>query len=170
MLEKYASNVTYFLYVLPLLILLASCSTKSGNLVSTPWAQSVVNNHFDAQIRPDCADTREGFKCFFLTVRNKSNRSIAIVWDRTQYIHRGRLDGGFVKKLPPYQQHETTLLQGGRIQCKIWPEKLYRYTAEGAGNWQHHAMKPGEHGVFLSIKVDESEIIREWLSLSFLKE
>lgn len=161
------------LATLAVLALSVSCAHRPS-MDSYPRSQYKRNLSFSAQITPISRVNPHTFKGFFLVVKNVQSNPVHILWDRTFYVHKGRPQQGFYIDDLELQNHRrttdvTTIAPGEVFQTNIWPEYLDHYEDFIMETWEQKPMPPGEHGIYLSVRVDEKEIIKEWLTMSIVE-
>ena len=146
------------------------CGTTKLTWTSDPEVQKVSNDIFDAELRPvgiKSGDTQT-YKAFLLFLKNKTDKELEIVWDKTLFIHNGQMNGGFMfegiihedrdKPKPP-----ARVTPGGTFRKKIWPNSLvFFFVPERArfsgGAWIHRELNPGQNGVYLTVKSGQREV------------
>lgn len=144
--------------LLPAAFLLAGCAGVQEGWTSYPRAREVKNAYFEAQIKPARHDPGNGpFQGFFLYIRNLSRDPLEIAWDRTYYIQGRENKGGFIvgdgdAETHPYFPTPPRRIPPGRVlQEYLWPEHLAAAAADNAGERALQPLKPGTHGVYLTI-------------------
>ena len=116
------------------------------------------NKHFAAKIVPiEC--TTYGCRSFVLTVTNKTNKNLEINWNKTLYIADSQTSGGFMFPGTRFLDRDNPklpdiVLPNGQLTKELIPSRLVRYVS----SWSHDPMGPGEHGVFLTVIVNQIEI------------
>ncbi|MBW2353687.1 MAG: hypothetical protein JRF51_10745 [Deltaproteobacteria bacterium] len=159
------------------LILLAGCaSTKIPRAwISSPPAQRGENRSFKATLEPLKGGERF-FVSFRLSVRNKTDKTLRIDWNRTRYIYQGRPNGGFVfrgidpaaikgSSIPP-----DPIRPGELFSKEIFPTSLVAFTPfrdvvtdkQGKGI-QPGPIPAGENGISLAIRQGEREMVERIL-------
>lgn len=73
----------------------ACASAPSPVWTSRPAAATVKSEGFSLQLEP-LKNGRSHYVIFRLSIQNKSSHPIEVDWNRTRYIHNGKLLGGFV--------------------------------------------------------------------------
>ena len=154
-------------------LLVFSCASRP-QMDSYPHSQYTRNLSFSAQVTPIARVNPHHFKGFFLVVKNTQSNPIHILWDKSHYIHKGRPNRGFYvgeQELVAHQRSttKTTIAPGDTFQQTIWPEVHDIYDNYILESWWQEPMQPGEHGIYLAVRVDEVEIIKEWLSMSIVE-
>ncbi len=147
-----------------------SCSSTRLTWKSLPQVQKVSNEVFDAEIRPVGIQSgdQQTFKSFVLVLRNKTDRPLEIIWDKTLFIHNGKMSGGFMFEGIIHEDREKPkpadiVPPRGTFARRIWPNDLvFFFRPEAArfseGEWIHRDLDPGENGVYLTVRSDAKEI------------
>jgi hypothetical protein len=152
--------------VLSIVLAMGGCAPK--NLwKSTPNLQQASNEFFVATISP--IYIFDAYKGFILTVHNHTPGNIEIDWSNTFYVYDGKKEGGFWFEGIPYKDRKKPVppdtIPGVFFTKEIYPEQLITLS-QLAGTFVHEDMKPGENGVYLTVKVD-GKPISETLTLNF---
>jgi len=154
-----------------LLIILTACSPtkKIKDWVSSPSVQKGGNQSFEARFEPLKGD-KKFFVSFRLSVRNKTDKSLEIDWNKTRYIYKGQPYGGFVfygidpatikDSIPP-----DLIAPGELFSKEIFPTNLVAFTPireqvldkKGKGIYPG-PVPAGENGISLVILQGEQEI------------
>ena len=162
--------------VLFLFILLTACAPtkKIKNWVSSPSVQEGGNKFFEASFEPIKGD-KKFFVSFRLSVKNKTDKSLKIDWNKTRYIYKGQPYGGFVfygidpatikESIPP------DFVEPGRLFSKdIFPASLVAFTPirEVVLDKKRKGIYPGpipvgQNGISLVILQGEQEIVEKIL-------
>jgi hypothetical protein len=157
-----------------ILLLFTGCATtpKHASIWECiPTLREVSNDYFYARINPICNPL--GCKAFQLILRNKTDNTMKIDWNKTFYVSNGKKSGGFVYKGVIYKERNKprqpeTIFSNEQFSKILWPDKLVFFLYE----WGHETMPEGEQGVYLSVIVDGKEInenLYYTLSLSEIK-
>jgi hypothetical protein len=130
-------------------------------LNSYPPIQTVDNDYFNASISP--VETWRGYNAFILTVNNKTDKDLEIIWDRTLFIDNGRTSGGFMFEGVVYRDRNNpkppdVVFAKGNFSKTIWPNNLVYFSSGKYASWGHEVMSPGENGVYLTIKIGDKEL------------
>jgi hypothetical protein len=148
-----------FLVILGVALLVSCSSWRSDKYVLQ------TNPVFDAQI-----ETKD-FYSFQLTIKNKSNDNIEILWDKTLYIESNSTNGGFSLGTETYYEEKDNaipnmiIFPGETSTRYIYPVTL-RYWNRG---WLRNIMNIGKHGIYLTIKAGDKEY-REKMIINVVKE
>ncbi|UCE83088.1 MAG: hypothetical protein JSV47_00655 [Deltaproteobacteria bacterium] len=153
------------------------CGTTRLTWISDPEVQRVSNEIFAAELRPagiTSGDTQT-FKSFLLFLRNKIDRELEVIWDKTLFIYNGEMQGGFMFEGISHKDRDKPkppdiLPPNGTFRKRIWPNSLvFFFVPERArfreGSWIHREMNPGQNGVYLTVKSGDQEI-RERITLN----
>jgi len=146
------------------------CGTTKLTWVSEPQVRKVRNEIFDAELKPagiKSGDTQV-YKAFLLFLRNKTDKELEIIWDKTLFIYNGQMNGGFMFEGIIHEDREKPkppdiVPPKGTFLNKIWPNSLvFFYVPEKRayyeGAWIHRELNPGQNGVSLTVKSGEREI------------
>jgi hypothetical protein len=146
------------------------CATENLTWVSEPEVQKASNELFDGELKPagiKSGDTQT-YKAFILFLRNKTDKELEIIWDKTFFIYNGQADGGFMFQGVIHEDREKPkppdiVPPRSTFRKKIWPNSLvFFYVPEKRayyeGAWIHRELNPGQNGVFLTVKFGEREI------------
>jgi hypothetical protein len=131
---------------------------------SNPTAQRIENEFFLAEITPNLeSGIFPGYKSFELHVRNKTNKNIEIVWDKTLFIMTGTTNGRFMFEGVVYRDRNNPkppdiVFANSSFSKKILPCNLVEFSGGRYASWYHNAMPPGENGVYLTIGVEGKEL------------
>ena len=149
----------YFPVIFCVFLLMSCNSWRSDKYVLQ------TNPVFDAQI-----ETKD-FYSFQLTIKNKSNDNIEILWDKTLYIESNSTNGGFSLGTEKFYEEKDNVIPnmiifpGDTATRYIYPITL-RYWSRG---WYRNIMNIGRHGIYLTIKAGDKEY-REKMILNIIKE
>ena len=126
---------------------------------SQPEIQKVRNTAFDAEISPCCSSA--GCASFVLKVRNKTDRNLEIDWDKTLFVSKNQIRGGFnfegiESKNRQAQRRSDVILPGCSMTTSIRPNDLKYYSSGKYGGWLQ-PMSSGENGVYLTVVIDGRE-------------
>ncbi|NTU73939.1 hypothetical protein HGB07_07335 [Candidatus Roizmanbacteria bacterium] len=115
-----------------------------------------------------------GCESFILTLKNISNKDIAIVWDKTLFIDNTQTRGAFMFEGVRYIERDASkpsdlVLSGGTLTKDIYPNILVHYESGQYGGWRHGVMREGVYGVYLTTEVD-GKPINEKLMITIQKE
>lgn len=163
-------RVAKIITVLMLIAFLVECAPKYA-WKSEPNMKQSSNEYFSASILP--IFIFNGYKGFVLNIHNNTRSNLEVDWSRTFYVHGGQKNGLFSPKglvrgekdkpMPP------DIIPGDSVFSKeIYPSNLISYSAVFKSQ-VYEAMKPGENGVYLTVKVDGKEVT-ETLTLNFSPE
>jgi hypothetical protein len=157
----------YLFIFLSLLFVGIGCATKQL-WISTPNMQQASNEYFDATISP--IYTFEGYKGFILYINNKTTGNLEVDWNNTFYIYNGKKEGDFWFKGIAYADRKKSkppdIVTGVLFTKEIYANNLLYFSPQLAKAWVHEAMKAGENGVYLTVRVN-GKVITETLQLNF---
>ena len=142
-----------------------ACASAKRSYMSEPAAATFSNESFDVSLKPVFRDGRSNpaahVKSFKLTIVNKTDKPIELVWDRTSYLQGDARRGGFTHHGIPYKDKDlsrspTEIAPGSTFSRSIFPSVLIQYTGPYS-DWELPDMKPGQHGAMVTIRVGERE-------------
>jgi len=145
---------------------------------SDPFDKIVTNEFFEAKIRPECGYDYniEASSCkgFLLTIENKTDKDLELIWDKTLYIDNGQTSGGFMYEGIIYKDRNNPkppdiIFAKNTFTRSIYPNNLIRFQSGRFAKWLHDSMSSGAQGVYLTVKLGNNEI-REKLILNLYKE
>jgi len=146
--------------------MLFACTSMHRSYVSDSAVATFSNESLDASLKPvfqgGRSDSCGNVKSFKLTIVNKTDKPIELIWDKTSYLRDGVSHGGFTYHGIPYKEKDLSRLSAeipsrGTFSKSIFPSILLQYTGPHSA-WELREMKAGEHGAMLAIKVGEKEI------------
>lgn len=139
-------------------VVLAGCATWK----STPVISKVENEYVSIELKPEFEDPYNnrayGFNSFLLTVNNKTDKNIDIIWNKTNFIMDGMSNGGFVfastmiKDKDLIQRQQDVIFAKSRLIKSIYPASLV-HPSRGAVS-----MPVGENGVYVTLNVSGKEV------------
>jgi hypothetical protein len=152
-----------------LMLLVALCSVVllggcSGIMVSTTHI-SKDNPYLDFQLKTI------DYLSYDLTVTNKTNQDVEIIWDKTMYINEtNTTNDGFMFGDEIYyedrvrQQKTTTIFAKDSMKKTLYPACL----AYWRRSWSHNYLPSGKTGIYLVAKVgDEVVTQRLYINISY---
>ena len=147
-------EIPFALFILLAIPLLFGCAAAPKVWKSNPDIQRADNKHFYAQIAS--VGTELGYDAFYLYIKNRTDETLEIDWNKTLYISSGQTSGGFMfEGIDLQERHNSKPPDGvpprGYLAKTIWPVDL-------ASDLEHTKMGEGENGVYLSVMVDGKEI------------
>jgi len=157
----------YVCVFLGLLLLGLGCASKQL-WRAEPNLQQASNEYYAATISP--IYIFDGYKGFMLYIHNKSTEDLEVDWVNTFYIFIGKNEGNFIfRGMRSGDRVETpNIIAGSLFSKEIFPAKLAQYSTI-AMSTIHEPMKPGENGIFLTVKVGGKQIT-ETLTLQISQE
>jgi len=156
------------------LTVMAACAPDRGprDWTSIPRVQTEENGLFDVRLEPLKKDKRF-FVSFRLKIANKTQRDLAIDWNKTRYIHNGQPKGVFAfpgidpasikKAIPP-----DTVAPGSVFSREIFPAHWVAFAPmreevlnkEGKGLFPG-PLPEGQNGIRLVIRQGAKETVRD---------
>ena len=144
---------------------------------SNPSVQSFVSEKYDINISPYGCESSfyyhdNGCSGINLTVTNKTNRDINLVWDQTYFIDNGQTNGTFMFEGVVYSRRNDKkpndiIFANSTFQKVIFPSNRVELTR--ARGWRNTAMRDGKWGVYLTFQID-GQIFHEKLTYSISHE
>lgn len=166
-----------FLLSIAVGFLFACASTSPSVSPSAPDIQRIENKFFVAAITPTTAWTGSGcYDSLELTITNKTDKNLEVIWDQILFISDGRTNGSFWFEGLMYKDTNTRqqldiIPAEQRIAKIIFPKNLMYFTGHFGrdGNFlperRHSCLPAGMVGAFLTVRVNEQQI-GEQLSLT----
>jgi hypothetical protein len=129
--------------------------------------QTVDNNLYTIQLSPS-EQNSYSYTAFILTIENKTDNDIDLIWDRTYYLNEGKTSGGFMFEGIIYRDRNNpkppdVVFPKIKFQKTIMPNILAAFSARGVG-WYYNAMPNGENGIYVTLIVNGKEV-REKLTV-----
>lgn len=145
-----------------LVILVSGCFKTIYVWKSEPSKRSVDNEFFIAEISPEACDVL-GCAAFRLSIKNKTNMSLEVNWNKTLYIFQNQTFGNFMFKEVSYKERDNprppdVISPGGELLKSIWPNNLIGFFGGKYNGWGHKPMPSGENGIYLTVVVEGREI------------
>jgi hypothetical protein len=143
-------------------VLLVGCVAPPKYVIRTdPSVMSASNDVFDASVAPRCRS--DGCQGFSLSIRNKTDKTIEVNWNKTLYIRQGQSAGGFMFEGIVYRDRNSpkspdVVFGKGSFTKIIWPNTLVEFHSGRYGGWHHESMPNGENGVYLTVNIDGKEM------------
>ncbi len=147
------------------LLTFAGCSRVPWIIKSEPSVKIIESNLYTIQLAPTDA-TNYSYRAFELTIENKTDKDIDLIWDRTYYLQGGQTTGGFLFEGVIYRDRNESkppdiVFPKQKFVKIVYPNIL----AEFDKRWHHNVLPNGENGIYLSLKVEKEEI-REKLTVN----
>lgn len=167
--------------VMLMLVMVSSCLQRQVYAPDPPeaWSYKSISNpadnkNFTVSITPAYwSSYRQGYgwHAFDLSVVNKTNKNIEIVWDKTLFISDGSTRGRFMFEGVVYKERNDpkpndVVFANSTFTRLILPCALVEYMSaisiggriQYPAKWFHHIIPPGETGAYITVKVDNNEI------------
>lgn len=135
------------------------------------WSYDSISNKIDNKdltisITPEYWSSYRrgyGWHSFNLSVTNKTNRNIEIVWDKTLFISKGSTNGRFMFDGVVYKERNNPrpndiVFGNTTFNRLILPNNLVEFLGASSIGWFHNIIQPGENGIYITLKVDEKEV------------
>lgn len=143
----------------------AACAAARPSYVSEPASATFSNELYDVSLKPQSLGNRPDLgrhvKSFRLTIVNKTDRPIELLWDKTSYLQDGSPRGGFTFHGIPYKDKDMSkppqeIAPLSTFSRSVYPSILIHYTGPYSG-WELGDMEPGRHGAMLALRIGERE-------------
>lgn len=157
-------------------LFLAGCAHVQ--FATEPRVLILERDAYKVQVRPAGRYALGSYEGFELSVSNKTDSDIEIVWNKTLFIKDGVTNGGFMFTGVVYEDRndpkpsDVVFAHDTFSKC-IWPCNLVMFTGTSApllpqNTWWHRTILAGEHGVYLTLKVADHEV-HEKLTIRFYR-
>ena len=157
--------------MLILVFILSACATAPRKIWrSEPPLQSVENQAFVASLEP-VHKGKSFYTWFRFTLSNKGEKTLAIDWNKSRYLHNGRMSGIFIfEGLDPKTIKLRTIpadrvMPGATFTRLIAPQQLVAFAPLRERNVlaREEGISPGlipagENGIMLVLHKDGTEI------------
>lgn len=148
-----------------IILFLFGCSRAPWIIKSDPPIQKIDNALYSIQFTPTFTD-KYGYHAFDLSIENKTDQDIELVWDRTYYLQNGQTSGGFMFEGVIYSQRNDPKPPDILFPKKTFNKTIYpNILATFAKYWRYDQLPDGENGIYLSLKVKDVEL-REKLTVN----
>lgn len=145
-------KINSFLLILIFVISITGCSRAPWIIKSDPPGQRIDKNTYSIQLTPTGMGTY-GYIAFDLTIENKTDSDIELVWDRTSYLQGGQTTGGFMFEGILYKDRNEPKQSDFLFPQKTFSKTIYPSIYANFNNgWYHNPMPNGENGIYLSLK------------------
>jgi len=125
---------------------------------SDPTFQSVDKTLYSIRLIPS-GNNGYGYTAFDLSIENKTDSDIELVWDKTYYLSGGKTSGGFMFEGVVYKDRNNSkpsdiVFPKESLQKTIWPNILVAFYRQ----WYNQQMPDGENGAYVTLKINDKEI------------
>ena len=167
------------LVVLIVFFVLSSCMPAKKVWTSSPPLQSASNPYFKAEFEP-LKGKSNFYTLFHLTVANKTDRDLELLWSETRYLKDGQDKGTFVysgigaenvKNPPP-----EIIKAGETLTRDLCPTMLVAYVPlreksvqPGERGIMCGFIPPGEHGILITVR-DDGKNLQETLAIKIIEQ
>lgn len=132
--------------------------------------QRLSNDQVEVTLAPVRDEIGPEWMAFRLSVENKTDQELRIVWDDTFYLRHGRPDGRFRFGGEPLfrgvaSRAPDVVPPNGTFSRVIWPEARFHYSGPVQG-WTISPMSEGEHGISLAVRSGGQDFGHEQLALN----
>jgi hypothetical protein len=155
-------------FVMGVALLLSTACATPKIWISSPATQTADNPHYEAKIEP-LKNGNKFFVSFRLVVINRTDKNMAVDWNKTQYLYNGRTHGVFVfdgirpEDIKNLTIPMDTIASGQTFSKIISPFKLLarapikdRYTDKPVIS--PGIMPIGKNGIYLVVRQNGNEI------------
>lgn len=139
--------------------ILGGCATyRTEYTISSTKIENQIDS-IESSITPNCI-TFEGCKSFYLDVKNKSDKTLEINWNKTLFIVGDQSSGGFMFEGILYkdrnaQKSPDVVFPNSSFSKTIWPTNLVEFSSgRYDSGWRHGSMPTGDIGVYLTVTID----------------
>lgn len=127
---------------------------------SEPNLKQISNEYFSATISP--VYLFNGYKGFVLTIHNNTKSNLEVDWSKSFYVFGGKQHGlfspkGFVRGEKDKPMPPDTVPADSVFSKEIFPTNLIYYS-DLFKSEVYEPMKPGDNGVYLTVRVEGKEI------------
>jgi hypothetical protein len=164
-----------------LLLFLIGCAPKQVIWTSNPSIQTFNNQFYEAKLealKKDQKGEYNFFVIFRLTVSNKTNKELAIDWNKSRYIYKDFIRGGLVFRGINAEDIKNLTIPldiispGHTLSKEITPVKLVTWAplkdpsvGKDESGFSPGIIPEGENGVLLVVRQNGQEI-REKITLN----
>lgn len=137
------------------------CATLPPPAVWSPASVSVSGKLVSGEIKPLCDDY--GCKAFTVSLQNLTPKPVEIDWNKSYYLRASQTDGGLMTEGVLFSQRNFVrppdmILASGSYRKTMWPSNNMDFmTGTTAIGWVTARLRPGVHGVFLTLRQGDTE-------------
>lgn len=147
---------------LVLTFLVAGCATVPY-VPKNPPSAPIVGKLVTGSLIAVCDDPKD-CKFFELTLKNKTEETVEIDWNRSYYINNGRADGGlYFDGIVVAQRNNPRapdiILPNSSFQKKLAPNNNFELSLFPLAHWSIKDFKGESHGVYVTLKSGAKEEI-----------
>jgi hypothetical protein len=149
-----------------LVVFLSGCAATGMNVIyqSVPEVQRAENEVFKVALRPVQTNKMGSifYTSFDLTIQNKTNGDLELIWDKTLYIEDGVTKGGFMFEGVVFKDRNRPkppdiVFAGSQFSKTIYPNVYVTYE-RNLGWYNKTINKPGEVGAYVTIRAKDKEL------------
>ncbi|MFP5211861.1 MAG: hypothetical protein ACLGPL_00640 [Acidobacteriota bacterium] len=148
--------------------------SRSGGSAHTPPSKAcqlsptASNDLFDSHLAliRDAEDWPVGFQ---LSLENKTDQELTIVWNNTRYLRHGKENGGFQFVALPVEgvqskEPPTTIAPREKLSIQLWPEATLFKSGPKLG-YTRNAFTRGDQGMAVTVKTKDGRQITEKVAI-----
>lgn len=111
------------------------------------------------------------YKSFDLTIKNKTNKDIKLIWDETFFIENGSTNGKFMFAGVRYVNRDDSktpdiILANSTFTKEVYPNAKVLQNVIGGG-WGHAKIEDGEYGAYVTLQIgNQKKNIKVFVTLS----
>lgn len=159
--KKYLILLIVFLLSIPFIAM-----SEDYAIIAKPDPLLINNNFYEITVGTVRSPYSEGFgvEAFKVKITNKHLKNIEILWDETNFLRDGKLEGVFYKYKSKNVIKNEAIAPGQSIEIDASPAYLLRLDYRPVfyflrGSWQYHTDFPlGKNGISFQILVDGKKI------------
>jgi hypothetical protein len=161
--------------IIGLIILISLAGCSAGNYLISTLKQASPNESYSVSLKPVSLATNNLYNGMAISITNKTEKPIEIVWKKTYYLDHGKTNGGLVLKEADYEQMNNPkpndIVSGkSTYDTVVYPLKLVKgcnvsalgslfggYTSAPKQQCYHIGFREGENGIDLTLLVNGEE-------------
>lgn len=149
------------LLTLAMSVSFTGCATLPPPAVWNPESVTVSGKLVAGEIKPLCDDY--GCKAFTVSLKNLTAKPVEIDWNKSYYLKASQTDGGLMTEGVLFAQRNFVrppdmILASGSYKKTMWPSNNMDFmTGTTAIGWVTATLRPGVHGIFLTLRQGDAE-------------
>jgi hypothetical protein len=162
--------------IIGLLILISLAGCSAGNYLISTLKQASPNENYSVSLKPVSLAANNLYNGMAISITNKTEKPIEIVWNKTYYFDHGKTNGGLVLKEADYEQmnnpKSNDIVSGkSTYDTVVYPLNLVKgcnvsalgsllggYTSAPKQQCYHVGFREGENGIDLTLLVNGEEM------------
>lgn len=141
-------------------VLASGCASRARKPVNPPTT-SIENQIVSGKLSALCDDP-DSCRIFELTLKNKTEKTLEIDWNRSYYINNGKADGGLyfdgiVIAQRNNQRPPEIILPNSSLEKNLIPNNNFEFKIFPLAHWDFKYLQGYSHGVYLTLKSDGKE-------------